>query len=215
MTRLLLLRHGQSEWNALGRWQGWADPGLSALGRLQAEQAGRRLAAIGETFTTVVSSDLVRSMATGEILARELGLSPPLPERGLREFDVGEWSGLTRDEIEARWPGDLAKWRRGQLVQMPGGETRAEFELRIFAALGSVASLASTSPGASPAVLVVTHGGVIGTIERVINAPVPERERLSNLRGRWFAVDGARIDAGPEVALLDPDLESPAITPVP
>jgi broad specificity phosphatase PhoE len=217
VTRLLLLRHGQSEWNALGRWQGWADPGLSPLGRLQAEQAGRRLArgwtgqGTGEieAFGSVVSSDLVRSLATAEILARELGMDPPTADPGLREFDVGEWSGLTRDEIEARWPGDLAKWRRGQLAQMPGGESRDHFERRILAALRAVAA----SHGNNTA-LVVTHGGVIGMIERAIAAPVG-RERLTNLRGRWFVVDGERIEAGSDVVLLDPDLESPAITPVP
>lgn len=211
MTRLLLLRHGQSEWNAAGRWQGWADPGLSPLGRVQAARAGERLAEGDDTFAAVVSSDLTRSMATAEILAGELGLGPPQAERGLREFNVGEWSGLTRAEIEARWPGDLDKWRHGQLEQMPGGETREEFEARVFNTLAAISSGGSASRGT---LLVVTHGGVIGTIERCIGAPVG-RERLSNLRGRWFEVDGDRIAAGPEVALLDPDIESPAITPVP
>ena len=207
------MRHGQSEWNAVGRWQGWADPDLSPLGRLQAAHAGQRLAGLrlwggGNAFTGVVSSDLVRSLATAQILAAELGLDKPVSQPGLREFDVGEWSGLIRAEIETRWPGDLAKWRAGQLEQMPGGETRAEFESRIFAALKALDVRYGDAT-----MLVVTHGGVIGTIVRVIGAPVG-RERLSNLRGRWFDVNGDRIEPGPEVALLDPELESPAITPV-
>ena len=209
MTRLLLLRHGQSEWNAVGRWQGWADPELAPLGRLQAEHAGARLAAMGERFASVVSSDLARSLTTAEILAAKLALGPPAVEPGFREFDVGEWSGLTRAEIEAAWPGDLEKWRHGQLDQMPGGETRDAFVSRIFSTL---LALAARDTGAHS--LVVTHGGVISTIERTVGAPA-RRERLANLQGRWFDIDGDDIEVGSEVVLLDPELESPAITPVP
>jgi probable phosphoglycerate mutase len=209
VTRLLLLRHGQSEWNAVGRWQGWADPDLSPLGRQQAAVAGQRLAEDGHSFASVVTSDLQRSSATAEILVGQLGLDPPEREPGLREFHVGEWSGLQRHEIEARWPGDLEKWRHGLLNQMPGGETRSEFESRIFTTLTALARRYDDA-----AVLAVTHGGVIGMIERTIGAPVG-RERLTNLRGRWLLTDGDRLEPGPEVALLDPELESPAITPVP
>jgi broad specificity phosphatase PhoE len=156
-----------------------------------------------------VSSDLLRSFATAEILAGGLGLDPPAPEPGLREFHIGEWSGLDRFEIETRWPGDLEKWRHGLLDQMPGGETRAEFEARIFTAIAALGRRYDDA-----AVLAVTHGGVIGMIERTIGAPVG-RERLSNLRGRWFLTTGDQLEPGPEVALLDPEPESPASTPVP
>jgi probable phosphoglycerate mutase len=209
VTRFLLLRHGESEWNALGVWQGWADPDLSPLGRRQAVQAGHRLVENGHHFAEVISSDLRRSLATAEILAGRIGLDRPVPVPGLREFDVGEWSGLKRAEIDARWPGDLEKWRQGVLEQIPGGETRAEFTARIFAALVTLARRDDDR-----AVLAVTHGGVIRMIERTIGAPV-DRERLTNLRGRWFEVDGDGIEPGPEVVLLDPELDSPPIAPVP
>ncbi len=213
MSRFLFLRHGQSEWNAIGRWQGWADPGLSPLGRLQAEHAGKRLVDGDDVFGAVVSSDLARSFGTAEILASVIGLDPPQADPGLREFNIGEWSGLTRVEIEARWPGDLDRWRQGKLDQMPGGETRRAFEARIF---GTLAALAARNAGGAGtgAVLVVTHGGVIDMIERRIGAPV-DRERLSNLRGRWFDIDGEQVMPGPEVVLLDPEVDSPPITPVP
>jgi len=101
VTRMLLARHGQSEWNALGRWQGQADPPLSELGRQQARAAADRLG----TVDAIVSSDLERALATAAIIAEVLGVGPVLVEPRLRERSAGEWSGLTRDEIEADWPG--------------------------------------------------------------------------------------------------------------
>jgi probable phosphoglycerate mutase len=123
---------------------------------------------------------------------------------------VGEWSGLTRAEIEARWPGDLDRWRQGAFEQMPGGETRDAFERRVRATLAEL----GRDQDDDGAVLAVTHGGVIAMIERTTGAHVG-RERLTNLRGRWLQIDGDRVEPGPEVALLEPDLESPPITPVP
>src|SRR3954470_3221171 len=119
MTRLLLVRHGESEWNAAGRWQGGADPPLSETGMLQAADAGERLRGTG--ITAIVASDLKRTTRTAEIIAGVLGIATVHPEPGLREFDVGEWSGLTRPEIEERWPGHLDRWRDGDLEQTPGG----------------------------------------------------------------------------------------------
>ena len=107
MTRLLLVRHGQSVWNAEGRWQGQADPPLSELGERQAEAAGSAI----EPVDAVVTSDLVRASRTAEILGDSLGV-PVEVERGFRERDAGEWSGLTRVEIEEAWPGYLADHRR-------------------------------------------------------------------------------------------------------
>src|SRR5947199_1696320 len=111
MSRLLLLRHGQSEWNAAGRWQGQADIPLTARGERRAEEAVRRLADLGgNPFRAVVASDLRRTVRTAEIMAATLGVTTLELDVGLREFDVGEWSGLTRPEIEDRWPGQLDKW---------------------------------------------------------------------------------------------------------
>lgn len=196
MTRLLLLRHGESEWNALGRWQGWADPPLSPEGQDQARVAGRLLRPEG--FTAVAASDLQRARVTAEVAASELGLSHRvLIEPGLREYDVGEWSGLTRPEIEARWPGALEAWRHGRLSATPGGETRKAFAARIMAAVERVAATDSAGP-----VLVITHGGVITTLERLLGA---DQRRLAHLVGRWLESSPGRLHARDAVFLFEPD----------
>src|SRR5687767_12818211 len=100
MTRVLLVRHGQSTWNAEGRWQGWADPPLSELGATQALTAANHV----EHVDAVVSSDLVRARETAEIIAKALGIAEVEAFRGLRERGAGDWTGLTRPEIEERWP---------------------------------------------------------------------------------------------------------------
>ena len=115
--RLALVRHGQSTWNALGRWQGQADPPLSPLGEEQAAEAAERLEATGVAVTGVVTSDLVRARRTGEIVAAALGLGPVDVRPDLREYDVGDWSGLTKPEIEKKWPGTA-----GGVVRGPAGD---------------------------------------------------------------------------------------------
>ncbi|MGI8795640.1 MAG: histidine phosphatase family protein [Acidimicrobiia bacterium] len=190
-TRLFLVRHGESTWNADGRWQGQADPPLSALGARQAEAA---VAGFIEQPDAVWTSDLVRSARTAEILAAGLGLPPPRPDARLREREVGEWSGLTRAEIEDGWPGYLAERR-----SPPGFEADAQLGERAEAALHD---LARHGPGIT--ILVVTHGGVIRTLERGLGGeaapPIP------NLGGRWVVVDDAgELVLGERRLLIDPD----------
>lgn len=191
MARILLVRHAQSEWNALGRWQGWADPPLSAMGRDQAERAGRHLRTnddearpgpgpIGPMITApqlVVSSDLQRASTTACIVAATAvpGVAPETdPE--WREYRVGAWSGLTRPEIEQRWPGDLDRWDRGELLAPPEGEHRRHFEARLVRALDRVAEHA----GEEGTSLVVTHGGAIRSLSRRFRTPV---SHVGNLAG--------------------------------
>ena len=199
-TGILLLRHGQSTWNAEGRWQGQSDPPLSDLGRSQAEEAAGKLVAADLEVTAVVTSDLARARATGEVLARALGLAPPGQDRDLREYDVGDWEGLTRPEIEVGWPDQLAAWKEGRLLATPGGETRSDFLRRIMAALRRVAA----SDDLGETAVVVSHGGVIRAAEQVTGAdrsPV-----IGNLAGRWFVAgrDG-NLRPGTTTNLLDPD----------
>ena len=197
-TTILLLRHGQSTWNAEGRWQGWSDPPLSALGESQAEEAAGSLAGVGAT--AVVTSDLGRARTTGRILADALGLGPPVEDRDLREYDVGDWEGLTRPEIESGWPDQLAAWREGRLLATPGGETRAAFLQRIMAALRRVAADADLGDIA----VVVSHGGVIRAAEQVTGAH--RSAVIGNLAGRWFfAGRGGELRPGDTTNLLDPD----------
>lgn len=149
-----LIRHAESEWNALGRWQGQADPALSERGRAQAGMLARRLTPMG--FRTLVSSDLLRARETAEIVAAAIGLSLVCDAR-LRERHLGEWSGLTTAQVQARWPADFERVQaRDPLVRPGGGESIRDVALR---ARGFFEELARA--GASGRIGVVAHGGVI------------------------------------------------------
>ncbi len=189
--RLLLVRHGESTWNAVSRWQGQADPPLSPFGERQAEDAAARLAEI-TSITAVWASNLIRARRTGDLIAKHLGIAQVREEPRLRERDVGAWSGLTRDEIEERWPGYLAARR-----SPPDFEGDDELLARTRA--GLAAAVDGSGPGD---VLVVTHGGVIRTIERSLGA-IPER--LPNLGGRWLLADTPTdLSLGERVVLVEP-----------
>ena len=195
-TRILLVRHGQSEWNASGRWQGWAESDLSDLGRQQAFEAA---AAVG-SVDAIVASDLRRALQTALIISESIGVGPVLTEPDLRERDVGEWTGRTREEIEARWPGDLERWRSGALLSPPGGEPNQDIIVRLERGLRRIGRECDGGE-----VLAVSHGGVMRLLERahgVENPPV-----FSNLGGLVVGVHGERIDVGERVLLLDPSTD--------
>lgn len=193
---LLLLRHGQSEWNAVSRWQGQADPPLSDLGEEQARDAAARLGEI--RFSSLVASDLRRARRTAEILAEALDLELGI-DAGLREIDVGDWTGLTRAQIEAQWPGELAAWSEGRSESPLGGETRTHLVDR------ARASLARAAAGAAPGdrVLVVTHGALIRNLDRALGLPP---QSMANLEGRWYEAGGnGSLVPGTVVSLADPE----------
>jgi len=158
--RVLLIRHGESTWNAAGRWQGWGDPPLSARGREQAAALAEQLAAHG--ILRLVSSDLARAAQTAQMLGDALGLVPTLDAR-LRERDLGRWSGLEEAEILAAFPDELVRFRaREPGVRPGGGESRDEFVSRVAPALRVLAGLGG-EVGAG-ALGIVTHLGVIRLI---------------------------------------------------
>ena len=193
MARVLLLRHGQSTWNAESRWQGWADAPLSDEGLTQARAMGQRLAAADDRFVRVVSSDLARSVDSARAVADALGLGEVGVEPDLRERDVGDWTGRNTEEIDIVWPGAIAAWRAGRLDRPPGGEHEPAFRARVVRA---VERLAAEPDGP---VLVITHGGVIRALERHLGGD-PGSTR--NLSGRWFdlAADN-RLRAGDQIDL--------------
>lgn len=191
MTRILLLRHGQSEWNAEGRWQGQSDIALTDLGRQQAFAASQRLGVVD----AIVCSDLVRASDTAQILSAQLGVGPVIVEPLFRERDAGEWSGLTTAQIEEGWPGYLAERRRPDRF-----EPEADALARLVDGLGRVHA---ELPDAE--VIVVTHGGLVHALEHEHGI---EFERLPNLAGRWVIHHGDRIQLGDRLILIDDDLSS-------
>ena len=150
MTTILLARHGETDWNLEGRFQGWADPPLNATGRAQAVDLSVTLMA--EELAAVYSSPLRRAYETAEVVAASHGLEPATVD-ALREVDVGSWSGLTRAEIEQQFPEQYARWLDyGQGWE--DGETYEQMAERVVAAL---LELASGHDGGR--VVAVTHGG--------------------------------------------------------
>jgi probable phosphoglycerate mutase len=185
-TDLLVVRHGQSEWNAIGRWQGHADPALSELGRRQAAVAAASVGAVDG----IISSDLLRAAETAAIIAEQLGVGPVMIDERLRERDVGEWTGLTRVEINKRWPGWIDDLRRPD-----GFEDVDSVLLRVVEAL---ASIREASPGGS--LLVVTHGGVIRSLA---NTHGLDDIPIANLAGITMRITESGQTVGERIALLD------------
>jgi broad specificity phosphatase PhoE len=153
-TRFVLIRHGESTWNAAGRWQGQGDPPLSRRGREQVVRLAAELA--DEGIERIVASDLARASETAAILGDALGLAPERDER-LRELDVGCWTGLTRGEIEGRDRARLEHFERGGLeARAGGGECRREIADRVRSSVGEIAEGHS-----GRCVAIVAHLGVM------------------------------------------------------
>ena len=169
MPKLLIVRHGQSEWNALGRWQGQADPPLTDLGANQAKMATKKLG----LFDLIVSSPLERAKNTASIISETMGVGPVRTEKGLMERDAGPWQGLTRLEIENGWPGFLESGERPE-----GYEPNPDLLSRVFESLSKI----SESSKSSDSILVVSHAGIVHALENFYNQP---SQRVPNLGGRW------------------------------
>ena len=186
-TDILLIRHGQSTWNADRRWAGQADPALTSQGVEEARHAARSdLASLG--LQAVSSSPLRRARRTAEVIAAVLELPLMEPRHDLRERNGGEWSGLTLAEIERRDPGMLETWRSGEPIEIPGGEPWDAFTLRVIAEVGKAVREASAHP-----LLLVTHGGVLSAIGDHLGE---EPNRWANLSGRWLTVEDGALSGG-------------------
>ncbi len=156
MTTVYLARHGESDWNAANRFQGHSDRPLTELGRRQAEALAAELAAIA-TLSAIYSSPLRRALDTAAIVGARTGLEP-VPREELREVDVGGWAGLSRDEVEARFPDAFRRWLDGG-EGWEDGESYADMAARVLTAL---LQIAEAHPGEE--LLVVSHGGPIRAI---------------------------------------------------
>jgi broad specificity phosphatase PhoE len=189
VTTILLARHGETDWNREGRFQGHADPPLNDTGRAQAARLAAELADV--ELAAVYSSPLRRALETAEVVATAHDLTP-IPLDPLREVDVGSWQGLTRPEIETRFPDQFARWLDYE-QGWADGETYEEMGQRVVAALLELAV-----EHAGKQILAVTHGGPIRAAFAFANGTSHAEARrvgprIANVFLASFAVESAAL----------------------
>jgi broad specificity phosphatase PhoE len=189
VTTIYLARHAESDWNAENRFQGHADRPLTERGREQAVALADQLA--GKPLDAIFSSPLRRALETAELVAARHDL-PAIPVKGLREVDVGGWAGLSRSEVEARFPDAFGRWLAGG-EGWEDGETYDEMAERVLAAVREVAS---EHPDGT--VLIVSHGGPIRALHAAArNMTVHDYRRLHrvepNARLSALAIEEGRL----------------------
>jgi 2,3-bisphosphoglycerate-dependent phosphoglycerate mutase/probable phosphoglycerate mutase len=200
LRRLILLRHGETDFNVAGRMQGHLDSVLTAAGRAQAAEAAPLLAALAPD--RLVTSDLRRAADTAELVGQACGLPVKVDAR-LRETHLGRWQGLTVAEIERDYPGAIAEWRADPGWAPPGGESRVDVVVRSRPVVDELdEELAETgSPWSDPAdsssetVLLVAHGGMIaGLVSGLLELPTPLWPAIGGLGNCRWAVLARRAD---------------------
>ncbi|MDT7834000.1 histidine phosphatase family protein [Aquabacterium sp. OR-4] len=189
MTELLVIRHGETDWNRQHRFQGQIDVPLNALGLAQAERLGQRLR--DEPLDLIITSDLSRARSTAEAVARQhhgAAALQPLPEALWREQGFGVLEGLDLGDIQARHPGLWTQWLRHEAdYALPGGgESNVMFHARVMRALQAL-----LAAHAGQRVAVVCHGGVLDMLWRTAQGQSlggPRRCEIPNTginRLRW------------------------------
>lgn len=174
VERLLLWRHGRTQWNASGRFQGQQESALDEVGLAQARQAAPYLAA--ERPTAIYTSDLSRAVRTGQILAELLGLAVTADAR-LRETSLGSWEGLNRAEVAERYPDEFEAWTVGARANPGNGETAPDVARR---AREVVAEILDRERGT---VVLTAHGGSLKALTAsLIGMPEDTWSLLSPLR---------------------------------
>lgn len=182
LERLIAMRHGETAWNLALRMQGHRDIPLTDVGLAQAKATAASVVALGPDV--LLSSDLQRATATAEVVGRAAGLAVRRDPR-LRETSLGQWEGLSRAEVQARWPREWERWRHsGARVAPPGGESRVEVSVRAQEVVDEL------DAGPHRTALLVTHGGlIVGLTGRLLGLP---DERWGDLVGvgncHWVAL---------------------------
>lgn len=187
MMRLILVRHGQTEWNAGGRYQGQSNVALSDTGRKQARFLAERFPV--RQLDAIYTSDLDRAKETAECVGKRLGLTV-CPEKAFRELSFGDWEGLTYQEISSRWPEEAEKlFTAPDELVIPHGETFQELQKR---ALDKIYSLYEKH--IDQTVAVFAHGAINKTIlAGLMHIPL---HYLWSLRQDNTAVNILRLDDG-------------------
>lgn len=191
MTHLVLVRHGETEWNRVGRVQGSTDIPLNDTGRHQAQHAARELASLIEITpeTVIISSDLVRAHETAQIIAAELGVDDVRTDPDLRERAYGEAEGTSAAEF-------LSRWGAWHTAEVPGAESREDVRDRALRAIQRATTdlRLRTAPSAASLVM-VAHGALIRELIRhASGGELPlEGERLANASLTHFLVERERM----------------------
>ncbi|MCU0511734.1 MAG: histidine phosphatase family protein [Anaerolineae bacterium] len=153
LTRVFIIRHGETDYNAAGRWQGILQTSLNETGRRQAQALAQHLRT--QPLDAIYSSDLIRAYDTAQYLAQGRPLSV-ISDQRLREINAGVFQGLNREEIQRTYPLEYSQWQKDNHFIVPQGESRAQMQARMVAAWQEIVT---RTPGHSAAM--VSHGGSI------------------------------------------------------
>jgi len=184
-ARLWIVRHGETEYNAEGRWQGaGTDLPLNDEGRAQAEAVAARVA--DRDFAALYTSPMIRARQTARAIAERTGLEP-VEVAALREADHGHWEGKTKDEILAEWSAEWEAFEADPMdVRRPGGESYGDTADRVWPALEAIAA---RHPGRD--VVVVTHGGPLRLVlSEALDLPLTRRDEFGTDNASLFVVAG-------------------------
>jgi len=193
MTEILLIRHGETAWNAVRRLQGHLDVPLNAEGERQAAALGRAL--LAEQVDAIYASDLQRALSTAHAIAAPRGM-PVKVDAGLRERCFGGFEGLLYAEIGARYPQAYAEWKARALDAVPPQGERTAETLRAFFTRATGAITRILQRGTYRRVVMVTHGGVLECAYRAAQGAVPDRPRdfdIFNASINRFSWDGEKL----------------------
>lgn len=171
IERVLLIRHGQTDWNIEGRWQGCMPVPLNEIGRTQARALADYLR--NRPIRAIYSSDLPRALETATFVGDVLGLQP-IPDKRLREFNLGIFEGRRRDELAVLYPEEWSAFRMEDLdYAVPNGESRRALQERMWSAWQDI-----TANGHGPEVAIVTHGGALKQLLVRLFGLTPEIQHL-------------------------------------
>lgn len=196
MTKVIFVRHGQTEWNVTGRYQGQSDVQLTEEGRQQAQKLAANFPV--DEIDAIYASDLTRAMVTAEAIGQRFGLAVQ-PEAAFRELSFGEWEGLTYQQIVENWEDAMANFlQHPDIMEIPGGESFPEVKQRATTRLNE---LIKKHDGQT--IVVVAHGAVLRTmLTAALHMPL---QYLWSIRQFNTAVNIVRYDEGanPTVELLN------------
>ena len=196
MTKVIFIRHGQTEWNVTGRYQGQSDVKLTEEGKKQAEKLADNFPVA--KVDAIYASDLCRAMVTAETIAKKFGLKVQA-EPAFRELSFGDWEGLTYQQIVDKWEDAMANFlQHPDILEIPGGESFPAVQQRAMKRLNE---LIEKHDGQT--IVVVAHGAVLRTmLTAALHMPV---QYLWSIRQFNTAVNIVRYDAdaNPTVELLN------------